>query len=68
MATFDFRGVDWYPWAVSSAAESWADNKLVWPPAAVCEHPMALLQVTDNMAFCDGCGRTFELKTFGGNL
>lgn len=50
----------------TNGANSWADNKLIWPPPAVCEHPAALLQVTDSMAFCDGCGRTFELRKFGG--
>ena len=34
-------------------------------PAAVCEHPAALLKLTDALATCDGCGRVFELRAFG---
>ena len=34
-------------------------------PAAVCEHPAALLKLADALATCDGCGRVFELKDFG---
>ena len=34
-------------------------------PADTCAHDAPLLKVTDGIAYCDGCGRSFELREFG---
>lgn len=61
---FPYQSVEYTsPWFTTTTATS--DHANADAPAAVCEHPAALLKLADALATCDGCGRVFELRDFG---
>ena len=69
---FHQRMLEWQKFVLERSLPSYIittdntnDLQPVAAPAETCAHDDPLIKVTNGIAYCDGCGRSFDLREFG---